>query len=166
MIYTVQDRYEGRSSYIASAPTRQMAKALAEEFEIQDREMNQYEPARYIIKKRELCYADASRTCGHANNCICMLEEPYTQCPARKENTMENKKQKKGIRMRSYTDLSDEDIKALEKSLYIRPAPNEADMRRNGHRLHLMELYKGEALSGSKDVQKEKHPEREQGTDP
>ena len=93
MIYTVQDRYEGRSSYIASATTRQMAEALAEEFEIQDREMNQYEPDRYIIKKRGLCYADASHTCGHVNNCICMLEEPYTQCPARKGNKMENKKQ-------------------------------------------------------------------------
>lgn len=84
MIYTIQDKEEGWLDYVATATTTQAADSLVKELEDQDREMDQYDPDRYIIKKRGLCYADASHTCGYVNNCICMLEEPYTQCPARK----------------------------------------------------------------------------------
>lgn len=81
-LYTIQDPNEDKLHYIATATTAQMASELAKEFHEQDMAAGQ-EESKYIIKRRYLCYADVSATCGFCNNCVCMADEPEKQCPAK-----------------------------------------------------------------------------------
>ncbi|MBQ9031843.1 MAG: hypothetical protein IJ106_10385 [Parasporobacterium sp.] len=85
MIFTVQDKYEEKTKYICSFTTKASAEQMVRDLEDQDRADNAYEPDKYIVMRRGLCYSDYGMSCGYNRNCICMLDEPYENCPARKK---------------------------------------------------------------------------------
>lgn len=80
-VFIIQDKYEPEDRYIASRPTLEEARMLAEEFEEFDREAGEYEPDRYRIKDRGYCYNDYSEKCGFCKTGICLLEHPDADCP-------------------------------------------------------------------------------------
>ena len=84
MIYTIQDKDEGRLDYIATTTTTKAAQELIADLEEQDLAAGEYRPDRYIVKERRICWGAASRTCGNVKNSVCMLDNIERDCPARK----------------------------------------------------------------------------------
>lgn len=85
MIFIVQDRQEDPMHYIGSFTLPEAAADLIRDLEEQDQEDREYEPDRYSISRKEICFSDHSISCGNCTNCICMLEHPERDCPAAKK---------------------------------------------------------------------------------
>ena len=82
MVFIIQDTLEQDArKYCASRSTLEEAQTLVKDCESFDREMDEFIPDRYQIKKRGYCYNDYSQKCGYCTNGICMLDKPDIDCP-------------------------------------------------------------------------------------
>ena len=82
MVFIIQDKKEpDQRKYCASRPTLKEAQELIKDCESFDRELDEYIPDRYSIKKRGYCYNDYSSKCGYCTTGICMLDKPDIDCP-------------------------------------------------------------------------------------
>ena len=83
-MFIVQDKYEDKEKFLSEFTTMTRAEHFVQSMEEIDKADNCYEEDKYIISKRLLCYREEAQKCGHNNKCICMLEDPYSQCPMRR----------------------------------------------------------------------------------
>lgn len=81
MVFVIQDKEEGKKTYIASRPTMLEAMELVTVLKDIDRENGEPTLDRYTIEQREYCYSSYSEKCGNVKEGICMLEDPGTECP-------------------------------------------------------------------------------------
>ena len=84
MVFIIQDKEEGKKTYIASRPTMLEAVQLVTVLKDIDRENGEPTLDRYTIEQREYCYSSYSEKCGNVKEGICMLEDPGTECPLAK----------------------------------------------------------------------------------
>ena len=84
MLYVIQDTKDDPLKYICSYPQKELAEIQVKELLVDDAADGCIEKDRYRITERETCFADISESCGFCTFCICMADDPETQCPARK----------------------------------------------------------------------------------